>query len=154
MRTITPKEYDENLNLYGKDTLLHFHVGIGGMSFKPYHITFQGVVDGIKDTPHFDELFDQIDEEGNEMPGEWEYKDECGNGVGLTNIEANAGVGRIIFERGYNEDYVIKLCNCGKEEISSILEFISCDSVLIIPTLIEMEMIDKNFKEEFIEKEE
>lgn len=30
MKTISRKEYDENLNYYGNDTLLWFHVGRGG----------------------------------------------------------------------------------------------------------------------------
>lgn len=152
METISKKQYDEYLSMYGKETLLHFHVGRGGRFFNPGQITFEGIVSGIDSIPSFCNLFGQIDEEGNELPGEWEYRDECGNGVGLTNTELKSGVGHIVFDPGYNEDYVIRLADCGEYEIDAILDFSTWDSECIIPALIEMGMIDEDLKEEFIEE--
>ena len=138
--------------MYGKDTLLHFHVGRGGRFFNPRQITFEGIVSGIDSISSFYDLFGQTDEEGNELPGEWEYKDECCNGVGLTNAEAKSGVGHIVFDPGYNEDYVIRLEDCREEEMDAILEFRSWESACVIPALIETGMIDEDLKEEFIEE--
>lgn len=152
METISQKQYEEYLSMYGKDTLLHFHVGRGGSFYNPGQITFEGIVSGIDSIPPFCNLFGQKDEEDNELPGEWEYKDECGNGVGLTNTEAKSGVGHIVFDTGYNEDYVIRLADCGEKEIDAILEFLTWESEYIIPALIEMGMIDEDLKKEFIEE--
>lgn len=89
------------------------------------------------------------------MPGEWEYKDEMGDGVGLTSTDVKSGVGHIILERGYNEDYVIRLSNCGDEEVDAILESFSTSGDLgaayVIPALIEHGLIPESFKEKFIE---
>ncbi len=155
MKTISRKEYDDNLVHYGNDTLLWFHIGRGGQFYNPGYISFEGICKGIDSIPSFCELFSQCDEEGNDLQGEWEYKDETGDGVGLTSTDVKSGVGHIVLERGYNEDYVIRLGNCGDEEVDAILQAFLTSGDLgaacVIPTLIVLGLIPERFKENFIE---
>ena len=54
-----------------------------------------------------DDLWSPVDEEGNDIEGE--YKDDAGNPVGLTTEDVRTGIGRIDIDGEYNTIYTKRL---------------------------------------------
>jgi len=84
-----------------------FHVGRGGRFHNPGHLTFNGMCNGIQYTQAFNYLFEPTQEDGEtfdpDLNAEW--RDSCGNGVGLTNEQIQSGSGTINIDNDYDTTY-------------------------------------------------
>lgn len=82
-----------------------------------------------------DEDFDELQEKfgiTKEDLGDSAYYDGGGNPVGLTEEEANKGIGRINIDNDYDTTYTCILADCDEDELKAILEYSGYVSAEII----------------------
>lgn len=89
---------------FNENTIIAFHIGRGGRFNNSGYCTILGE-HNINDFTG--DLFSPMDEEGNELEGE--FTAENGSGVGLTTAEARTGIGRIDLDGEYDTTYTIFL---------------------------------------------
>ena len=82
---------------FNKETILVFHCSSKGLECYG-----EGTIGD-----HISDLFPPCDEDGNEIEGE--YKDESGNGVGLTTADVCTGLGLIDIDGPNNSTYTMQL---------------------------------------------
>lgn len=91
-------------SFFTADTIIAFHIGRGGRFHNQGYCTILGE-HSINDFTN--DLFSPMDEDGNEIEGE--FRDDSGNGVGLTTDEARTGIGCIDIDGDYDTTYTIRI---------------------------------------------
>ena len=102
---------------FNEETIVAFRINGGGGNRRRVSCLGEHKISDFTD-----DLFSPVDEEGNEIEGE--YHDECGNGVGLTTEEARTGIGRIDIDGDYDTTYTLKLgdINYDDEEARAMVQ--------------------------------
>lgn len=131
---------------FSEDEILCFHIGRGGRFYNSGHLTFLGAMP-ITKASVYDTLF--IDDNASD---ETEFRGGSGNGVGLTQGEANTGIGRINIDNDYDTTYTCMIKDLNESEISAIENYKGWEKGVIVNTLIEIGLVEAD--EEEIEDED
>jgi hypothetical protein len=131
---------------FSENEIVCFHIGRGGRFYNSGHLTFEGVK-SITQTSAYDKLF--IDEDATD---DTEFRDECGNGVDLTQGEANTGIGRINIDNDYDTTYTCMIKDLDESEINAIEASSGWEKEIIINTLIEIGLVEADEEDEEIDE--